>query len=154
VSVSDRFSQRVKVWPPVSWLSVSGYILTPLVLGHAFTNRLLPYIYEGGSSSVGLGFVSHGFARHPFIAWTGYVALIATAAGHFVWGAARWNRWLPRGNDKKSERRKWLLHGISAAVAAIWMAGGLGVIGTGGQAQGWIGAGYDTLYSRVPFVDL
>jgi len=151
VSVSDRFKQRVRVWPPVSWSSMSGYILTPLVLSHAFTNRLVPYIYEGGSSSVGLGFVSHGFAKHPFLAWSSYTALIAVAAGHFVWGAARWNGWLPRGNDKRSKRRWWVINAISAAVAALWMAGGLGVIGTG---EGWVGQVYDLLYSKVPLLKL
>lgn len=126
----------------------------PLVVGHAFTNRLLPWIYEGGSSSVGLGFVSHGFARHPVIAWTGYAGLLTVAASHFVWGAAKWGGWLPRGNDKKARIRWWSITAISATVAGLWMAGGLGVVGRGGMADGWIGKGYDELYSKIPLLDL
>lgn len=145
---------RLKVWPTVSWSSISGYILAPLVLGHAFVNRTLPWIYEGGSSGVGLGFVSHGFAKHPFVATVGYAGLIGVGVGHFVWGIARWNNLVPVGNDKKARRRWWVINGITLAVTALWMAGGLGVIGQGGKSDGWIGKGYDNLYSKIPFLDL
>ena len=129
-------------------------MLAPLVIGHAIINRTLPWVYEGGSSSVGLGFVSHGFAKHPAIAWTGYTALVGVASAHFVWGAAKWNGWVPVGTTKKAKRRWWLLHGVSIALAALWMAGGLGVVGRGGKADGWIGKNYDVLYSKVPLVKL
>lgn len=155
-SVSERFAQRISVWPPVSTLSASGYILAPLVIGHAFVNRIVPYIYEGGSSSVGLGFVAHGFAKHPVVAWTGYGALIITAAGHFVWGMANWRGWTVSGagNEKKAKRRWWTINGIVVALAGIWMAGGLGVVGRGGLTEGWVGKGYDALYAKVPLVKL
>ncbi|TVY28525.1 hypothetical protein LHYA1_G001938 [Lachnellula hyalina] len=154
LSISSRLSKRLKVWPAVSWTSASGYILAPLVLTHAFVNRILPWVYEGGSSGVGLGYVAHGFARHPAIAWTGYVALVATASGHFVWGAARWNGWVEAGNGEKAKRRWWVINGVAIALAGLWMAGGLGVVGTGGLSEGWIGKGYDVLYSKVPLVKL
>ncbi|KAJ5035085.1 uncharacterized protein L3040_008346 [Drepanopeziza brunnea f. sp. 'multigermtubi'] len=154
LSTSERFQQGLKVWPAVSWSSLTGYVLTPLVLGHSFVNRLLPWIYEGGSSSVGLGFVSHGFAKHPFVAWTGYSALVGAGAAHIVWGIARWNGWVPVGKDKKARRRRWAINGIAAAVTALWMAGGLGVVGRGGLTEGWIGRGYDEVYSKVPLVNL
>ena len=154
ISVSDRFQRGLKIWPNMSWSSLSGYVLTPLVLGHSFVNRLLPWIYEGGSSNVGLGFVSHGFAKHPFVAGTGYAALVAVGAGHFVWGVARWNGWVPVGSDKKAKRSWWTINGIAVALGALWMAGGLGVVGRGGLEGGWIGKAYDDLYSKVPFVNL
>ncbi|RDL41564.1 Uncharacterized protein BP5553_01543 [Venustampulla echinocandica] len=154
IPISARLEQRLKVWPSVSWASVSGYVLAPLVLSHAYVNRLLPWVYEGGSSGVGLGFVSHGFARHPFVAWSGYLALIGIAAGHFVWGAAKWNNWLPIGTSKKARRRWWTINGASVALAALWMAGGLGIVGRGGKADGWIGKNYDVLYEKIPFLAL
>lgn len=154
MTTSERFQLGLKVWPTVSWGSLSGYVLTPLVLGHAFVNRLLPWIYEGGSSSVGLGFVSHGFAKHPFVAWSGYSALVGVGTSHIVWGLARWNGWVPIGNDKKARRRRWTINGIAAAVIALWIAGGLGVVGRGGFTQGWIGKGYDEIYGKIPFVNL
>lgn len=103
---------------------------------------------------MGLGFVSHGFARHPVVAWAGYVSLVGVAAGHFVWGAAKWRGWLPRGNDKKARRRWWTLNAIAVTLAGLWMAGGLGIVGTGGTADGWVGKGYDELYSKIPLVKL
>ncbi len=154
LSSSERFKRRLKVWPTVSWSSASGYVLAPLVLGHAFVNRLLPWIYEGGSSSVGLGFVSHGFAKHPFVAWIGYGALVAIGAGHFVWGIARWNGWVLVGDGKKAKRRWWAINGIATAVMTLWMAGGLGVVGRGGLTEGWIGTGYNNLYAQIPLVNL
>lgn len=154
ISVSSRLEKRLKVWPAVSWSSLSGFVLAPLVIGHAFTNRLLPWIYEGGSSGVGLGFVSHGFAKNPIVSWTGYVAMIGVAAGHFVWGVARWNGWVPVGNSKKAKRRWWTINGISAGLAALWMAGGLGVVARGGKADGWVGKGYESLYSHIPLLKL
>ncbi len=154
LSISTRLAKGVRVWPTVSWSSLSGYILTPLVLIHAFTNRILPYIYEGGSSSVGLGFVSHGFAKHPALAWTGYVALVGLASGHFVWGISRWNGWVLSGSDRKAKRRWWTINGASVGLAILWMTGGLGIVARGGKATGWIGKDYDLLYSRIPLMKL
>lgn len=103
---------------------------------------------------MGLQFVSHGFAKHPFLAWTGYMSLIGVGVGHFVWGIARWQNWVPVGNDKKAKRRWWTINGITAAVTLLWMAGGLGVVGRGGKADGWVGKGYDVLYSKIPLLKL
>lgn len=103
---------------------------------------------------MGLGFVSHGFAKHPFIANTGYAALIAIGVGHFVWGIAQWNGFTPVGSDKKAKRRWWTINGIAAGVMALWMAGGLGVVGRGGLSEGWLGKGYDALYAKIPLVKL
>ncbi|SZF04175.1 unnamed protein product [Blumeria hordei] len=136
-------------WPPISWSSVSGYMLTPLVVGHAFLNRILPWIHEGGSSGVGLGYVSHGFARHPILAATSYLTLIGLAAGHFTWGLAKWRGWLPADDGRNARRRWWAIQGVTAAVAVSWMAGSLGVVARGGRADGWVGRGYDVLYGRV-----
>jgi hypothetical protein len=125
-----------------------------MVLGHAVVNRTLPWIYEGGSSGVGLGYVSHGFAKHPFLAWGGYATLVAVSMSHFVWGAARWQNLVPIGQDKKARRRWWTINGIAVTLMGLWMAGGLGVVGMGGKAEGWVGKGYDAIYSHVPLLNL
>ena len=101
-----------------------------------------------------MGFVSYGFANHPVVAWAGYVSLIGVAAGHFVWGVARWNGWMPVGNSKKAKRTWWTINGISAGLAALWMAGGLGVVARGGKAGGWVGKGYESLYAKIPLLKL
>ena len=89
-------------------------------------NRLVPLWEEGSSSSVGLAYAAHGFAKHPWFAWAGNTALIGVSAAHIVWGWARWLGYLGRNDQKAAKKRRWIINGISAAVAAIWAAGGLG----------------------------
>jgi hypothetical protein len=61
---------------------------------------------------------------------------------------------MPVGKDKKAKRRWWAINGISAGLAGLWMAGGLGVVARGGKADGWVGKGYDALYAKIPLVKL
>ncbi|ESZ89608.1 hypothetical protein SBOR_10006 [Sclerotinia borealis F-4128] len=130
-----------KFWPSISYTSISGYILAPLVASHTFVNRIIPLIHEGGSSGVGLGYVAHGFAKHPKLAWTTYVALVGIGAGHMVWGAAKWLNLLSRGTEKEIRRIWWSLNSIVGLVGAIWYAGGLGIVARGGAETGWVGTG-------------
>lgn len=129
--------------------------MIPLVLGHAYINRILPLIVDGGSSSVGLGFVAHGFAKHPFVATTGYAALVSAFSGHLVWGTAKWLgvSQLSTSNTKAGKRRWWVLNGVSALVAGVWMAGGLGVVARGGLGTGWLAQIWDDIYARIPLVN-
>jgi Protein of unknown function (DUF1691) len=144
-------------WPTLSYTSLAGWILYPMVVGHVIANRLTPLRIEGGSSGVGLSFVAHGFAKHPLFAWAGYGALIGVGSWHFVWG---WSKWLgldPSSivfdtSGKKRSRRWWGINAVSALTAAIWMAGGLGVVGRGGLSAGWVGKGFDGLYRSIPVV--
>ncbi|KAF7909556.1 uncharacterized protein EAF01_003274 [Botrytis porri] len=141
-----------KFWPSISYTSISGYVLAPLVASHMFVNRVIPLVHEGGSSGVGLGYVAHGFAKHPVISWTTYVALVGFGAGHMVWGTAKWLGLLPRGTERERRRRWWSLNGIVGLVSLIWYAGGLGVIARGGAETGWVGSGYDALYQKIPLL--
>lgn len=156
-ATTSSTSERKKYWPPLSKISLGGYLLTPLVLGHAFVNRILPWWVEGDSSSIGLGFVSHGFAKHPVLAWVGYTALVTIASGHFVWGAAKWLDLVPTGlkiNERKDKRRWWSLNTAAIISALVWMAGGLGIVGRGGKAEGWMARGYNNLYASIPLLSL
>jgi hypothetical protein len=160
VSISERLEKKITVWPPVSYGAISGYVLTPLVLGHVIVNRILPWWIEGGSSGVGLGFVSHGFAKHPVLATVGYMGLISVASGHVVWGWAKWLGLTPTGGNhgvegrKKDKRRWWMINATAVVTAMLWMAGGLGVVGRGGRANGWVGKGYDEILAHVPVLNL
>jgi hypothetical protein len=80
--------------------------------------------------------------------------LVGIAAGHFVWGIARWNGWVLWGNDKKAKRRWWVINGAAVTAAGLWMAGGLGIVARAGKADGWVGKGYDELYAKVPLLKL
>ncbi|KHN94434.1 N2,N2-dimethylguanosine tRNA methyltransferase [Metarhizium album ARSEF 1941] len=153
----------VRLWPPLSYISISGYALTLFYGAHVFVNRVLPLAVEGNSSNIGLAYVAHGFARHPVMSGLAYVGLLATAGGHMVWGAARWFGMAPStqgwrgkasvGVDKTTRTRrmrKWLaLHGLAVGFAALWAIGGLGVLARGGPADGWVASVYDGLFERV-----
>ncbi|WYZ39042.1 hypothetical protein EsH8_III_000956 [Colletotrichum jinshuiense] len=163
---SNSTNSAGRIWPPLSYISLSGYAFTVLLVAHVGINRVLPLRVEGDSSNIGLAFVSHGFARHPLISWVAYTGLLALGCGHMVWGAAKWlglaptaMGWSGSGTnvvDKKVRKRKrrawWALHGVAAAATGLWAAGGLGIVARGGSADGWVGRLYDDLFSRVLFL--
>ncbi|OLN94090.1 hypothetical protein CCHL11_08856 [Colletotrichum chlorophyti] len=155
-----------RIWPSLSYISMSGYAFTALLAAHVGINRILPLRVDGDSSNIGLAFVSHGFARHPLPSWLTYTGLLTLGCGHMVWGAAKWWGLAPTAMgwsgsgihvvDKRERKRRrrswWLLHGIAAAAAGIWAAGGLGVVARGGLSDGWVGRLYDELFSKVPLL--
>ena len=153
----SRSERRQVPWPKLSWSSVSGYLLSPLIAGHVVVNRLTPLYVEGGSSSVGLSYVAHGFAKHPLVANAGYAVFVSLAAGHVIWGWARWMGWVvPKQGmgdlQKRRTVRKWIINAVAASVAALWMAGGLGVVGRGGTGRGWQAKEWNGLYRSVPLI--
>ncbi|KAL6856581.1 DUF1691 domain-containing protein [Trichoderma novae-zelandiae] len=153
----------VQLWPPLSWISWSGYVFTAFWGAHVFMNRALPLAVEGDSSNIGLAYVSHGFARHPLVASFAYRGLIGVGCGHMVWGLAKWLGFAPSTKgwwgseavtvDKKTRRqrrRRWLaIQTAVVAAAALWAAGGLGVVARAGPSDGWVGKLYDDLFARV-----
>ena len=154
-------SSTFRIWPTLSWISASGYVFAACVWAHVGVNRVLPLKVDGGSSNIGLGYVAHGFARHPAVGWLAYGALIAVGCGHMVWGSAKWLGLAPStaswsknqviGREmRKRRRRAWVgVHGVVVLVAGLWAAGGLGVVARGGLSSGWVGKLYDDLFARV-----
>ncbi len=161
---ADSSLERQRLaWPRLSGTSLLGYILLPLAAGHIFVNRLLPLWVEGGNSGIGLSYVSHGFAKDPGISFVGYTLLIGVASWHFAWGMAKWWGYTPDSSTPFRQasamdrawwrKRRWyILNAISVGLAGVWMAGGLGVVGRGGLATGWVGRGYDELYKTIPLI--
>ena len=157
---AESLSERRRIaWPRISGTSALGYVLAPLVAAHAFLNRVLPLMYEGGSANVGLEYVSHLCARTPFVSFMGLGLLVGVGVWHGVWGWSKWMRWNPECVRETGEegrrvrkRRVWLLNGVAAAIAGVWMAGGLGVVGMAGPTEGWLGKEYDGLLQRVPLL--
>lgn len=160
---AEAGSRGVRLWPPMSYISTSGYAFALFYSAHVFMNRLLPLAVAGDGSDVGLAYVAHGFARHPTLALAAYVGLIAAGCGHMVWGMARWlglarstPGWAGRedflldGKTSQQRRREWMsIHFAALALAASWAMGGLGVVARGGAAQGWVATAYDGLLARV-----
>lgn len=148
------------LWPPLSYISASGYAFSVFYAAHAFMNRALPLAVEGGSSDIGLAYVAHGFARHPVVAHLAYWGLLVVGSGHMVWGMAKWLGLAPATKSwknavvdratKRQRRRKWLsVHGLVGAVVAAWAVGGMGVVARGGLQDGWVGKVYDELFAKV-----
>ena len=154
-----------KLWPQLSYISVSGYGLAVFVGAHVFMNRILPLLVEGDSSNISLAYVAHGFARHPAISWLAYIGLVGAAAGHMTWGWAKWLGFSQRAGwkvdhitghtevDRQARKRRrrlfFIINGIAAGVAGLWAAGGLGMVARSGRTEGWVGKIYDGLYEKV-----
>jgi hypothetical protein len=164
-SSSLNSSNQVRIWPQVSYISIAGYATASLVFAHVAMNRVLPLKFEGDSSNIGLGYIAHGFARHGLVSWVSYVGLIGGFCGHMVWGTAKWMGITPpsmtwRGSSrilidkttlKQRRRMWWAINGLAAVVAALWAAGGLGIVARDGLTDGWVGKLYDGLLDKLPF---
>lgn len=145
-------------WPKLTWTARAGYMAIPLVAGHAALTRLLPLYVDGGSSSIGLDYISHGIALAPALGYLGFTALVGVVGSHVVWGWARWTGLAPgeavegeeAGVVLRRKRRFWGVWLVAAGVVGGWLAGGLGVVGRDGRAGGWVGGVYDQIYGRVP----
>ncbi|KJX97941.1 N2,N2-dimethylguanosine tRNA methyltransferase like protein [Zymoseptoria brevis] len=145
-------------WPKVSGIAKLGYPLAVLVTGHMAINRWIPRKHLGGS--VELAYVSHAFARHPVVAYSGFAALMSVGVFHVTWGWAKWLGWTPgqvvtqTGYEKEvARKRRWYaVNGVAAGVLAVWMAGAFGVVARGGEALGWVGRQYDEIYGKIPVV--
>lgn len=153
-----------RIWPPLSYISASGYAFAVFLAAHVGVNRVLPLQVEGDSSNIGLAFVAHGFARHPTLSWLAYTGLLLVGCGHMVWGAAKWLGYAPtamswsgsgsKAIDKKTRQRRrmvwWGLHGATFGAFVVWAAGGLGIVARGGLTTGWVGKLYDDLLDKIP----
>ncbi|KAI3334477.1 hypothetical protein F4824DRAFT_468056 [Ustulina deusta] len=156
LSSSMSHSSSSRIWPVFSNIAASGYVYTVLLASHVAMNRILPLVVDGDSSNIGLAYVAHGFARHTSSAYVAYGLLLSVSAGHMVWGMAQWLNLAPPANWKKitfdkptRSRRRWAWWTINAtavSLAALWAAGGLGVVARAGPAQGWLGTVYNGIY--------
>ncbi|QIW95116.1 hypothetical protein AMS68_000634 [Peltaster fructicola] len=154
---SEKKLFSAALWPKVSGTSKLGFVGVPLLLGHTFINRAIPNQFPGGSSNVGLAYVSHAFAKHPLISAAGFTALISVLVFHTTWGWAKWLGFTPDqttalGVERQliKKRRWYIINGVAGAVVALWMAGSFGVVGRAGEAPGWVGKMYEEMYQKIP----
>lgn len=58
----------------------------------------------------------------------------------------------PENQDRVKRQHKmwWVVNGIAAVGAALWLAGALGIVGRGGEGSGWEAQGWNEMYSHVP----
>ncbi|EDU51423.1 DUF1691 domain containing protein [Pyrenophora tritici-repentis] len=152
-----RTDKRTIPWPVLSGTSALGYALVPFAGFHIWTTRILPLYAHGDSSLISLSYISHGFVLQPFVSFAGFTAMVGVGVWHFVWGGAKWLGWAPsqvsyNEEDRELVRKKrwYVINGMSAAIAGLWLAGSLGVVGRDGKMGGWVGKEYDELYKYLP----
>ncbi|KAJ5611455.1 hypothetical protein N7528_008560 [Penicillium herquei] len=165
---------RISWWPRISLQARSGYLLAPLIGLHAVVNRVTPLVVDGGSSGVGLGYVAHGIARSPVFWNLFYLVFVTASVWHFIGGWATWMGWrvttarkersskgslvgllgYSEDHDRAKRQRKmwWMVNGIAAVGAALWLAGSLGIVGRAGEGSGWEAQGWNEMYSQVPVI--
>ncbi|EXJ81038.1 hypothetical protein A1O3_07326 [Capronia epimyces CBS 606.96] len=157
---AETHAQRKSVpWPKVSLTSALGYLLYPLLVGHVLVMRITPNKVDGSSAGVGLRYFAHGIAHNPLIGNLGYATFVTIASWHFVTGAAKYLKlsrdYITEGGHDGTLRRKWrsrFINAVAATVAAVWIAGGLGVVGRAGTGTGWEAKNWDKIYEAVPLV--
>ena len=164
----------LKFWHGTNLQVRLGYSLVPLLGTHALVNRIVPLIVDGGSSSVGLGYVAYSFARSPTFWYLYYLVFVTVAVWHFVGGGAAWLGWgvntslwewgnrdslmgyLGSSNFVQHLKRQrkiwWVVNGIAAVVASIWLTGALGIIARGGEGSGWEAKRWNDIYNQVPLI--
>lgn len=176
VQLSSSSSSSWWKWKPKlpSVQARLGYALAPLLGLHALVNRGVPVYVDGGSSSVGLGYVAHGFARAPWLMTGYYVALVGVGVWHVVGGWAWWTTgWTteqtrgsgsgsgsasssgsPAGSEalRRRKRVRRMVNGLVVAGTTLWLAGGLGIVARGGWGAGWEAKSWEAIYSRVPLL--
>jgi len=87
----------------------------------------------------------------------GFTALVGVSVWHMTWGWAKWMGWTPSqvvtGGLESGLRRKkrwYLINAVAALSTIVWLVGGLGVVGRGGETVGWQAGVYDSLYKQIP----
>lgn len=162
----------IQSWPNPSLQARLGYGLLPLLGIHVAVNRFIPLAVDGGSSSVGLGYAAHGFSRSPIV-WNCFYALFVTlGVWHVVGGWASWmghrvtTTRAKKGSGRegilgsmenfdearRQRKARWVVYGVAALATAVWLAGGLGIVGRGGSGVGWEAKSWDNLYRQVPVI--
>lgn len=159
---AETHAQRKKSkipWPKFSLTSALGYAMYPMLAAHVLVNRIVPKEVEGSSAGVGLRYFAHGVALDPVFGNLAYATFLSVASFHFVTGAAKYlklsSEYITEGGKSGAVRRKWrsrIVNGVAAAVAGVWIAGGLGVVGRGGPGVGWEASNWNKIYKAVPLL--
>ncbi|EXJ69079.1 uncharacterized protein A1O5_08014 [Cladophialophora psammophila CBS 110553] len=159
-TLSQRRKMKSKIpWPKLSLTSAAGYALYPMFIAHVLSMRIIPKKVDGSSASVGLRYFAHGIAQDPYIGMAGYTLFVGFASYHVVSGAAKFLRlsadYIIGGGEDGRIRRIWrrrIVNGVAATMASLWIAGGLGVVGTAGRGIGWEASHWDKIYRAVPVI--
>lgn len=77
-------------FPKPTPVSISGFVLTPFLLGHMYSTRIAPQFVLGDSSLISLNFIAHFFHKHRVLSGATYFMLSFLTAYHVIWGYKKW----------------------------------------------------------------
>jgi len=119
--------------------SLAGYLLVPMVLGHAWTHRIAPARLGVSPSLLSYQFVSYSMATHPLSSWAIYGSLSLAACYHTASGL----RMILSGRRKAARLPDSNL--CKATYGAVVCGLGLGLVnlaGEGSEVPLWLGKRY------------
>lgn len=120
-------------------LAISGYLLTPLALGHFYMSRYLPEKILGDSSLISLDYIAHSIADHPASALGALTLLLSTGLYHTIYGFRRWFGIVGGKPKLTSPQNLTLYAGVICGIVS------LAKIASKGPIPGWVGSQYDLI---------
>ncbi|KAL7007348.1 hypothetical protein EMMF5_003187 [Cystobasidiomycetes sp. EMM_F5] len=149
--VSGSIRRAILLGPPkslrhLSWHSITGFLLMPLVAYHAWSHRLLPRKMAISPSLLSYQYVSYSLYKHPVTSWLGYTALTAAAIYHTAAGLRSIVAARPKAS--RMPQHKALQSGYAALAAGV----GVGLVNlarSGSDVPLWLGKRYDQILEKL-----
>lgn len=145
--------------PPISLHQVTGYLLLPLTLHHAYLHRLLPSSPTPPISSLSPTLLSYSFvsyslsSSHALASSIAYISLLSVGSYHALAGIRRLaDPTAPRGLVKKRRREgRRGVNGWRVAYAGVMGGVGIGLARLASEGSGvpeWMGRRYEEVLRR------
>lgn len=123
----------------VSWHSITGYLLVPLVAAHAWTHRILPAKRGISPSLLSYQYVSYSLLKYPITSWIAYGVITLASGYHAVSG---FRCIVSRG--RKAAVLRQSMSGLAGSAALVGGVG-LGLVrlaSEGSDVPLWLGKRY------------
>lgn len=128
-----HYNKFLKGWANPTVLS--GYVLMPIVVGHAVYHRIAPQWILGDSSMITLDYVAYSVHHHPILAWSALLSLVGVGVFHVSRG---WHKWLGAWNQWKMTMQSAIISATAIAFSSVSVFR----IGQLPEVTGWISKQY------------
>lgn len=123
----------------LSWHSITGYILVPLVAAHAWTHRILPAKRGISPSLLSYQYVSYSLFKYPITSWVAYGAITLASSYHAISGL--------RSIVSRGRKAAVLPQSMSGLAGSAALVGGVGLglvrlASEGSDVPLWLGKRY------------
>lgn len=89
IIASKRRNWTLPSWKSLSWHSISGIALVPLVVAHAGTHRWYPAYMSLSPAFIDYGFVVRALQKQPVLSYLGYASILVAGAYHWFAGTRK-----------------------------------------------------------------